>query len=189
MAELRELAIAPPTSSTRGKLSSISLKNGDPYRLNLTKFLRAPFGAGSWDKNENVRLNLDLSLTDELVDFFNKLDAQIIALLASKSTTYFRKNLTKEEIVAIYKPSATPHEKEGMKYPHTLRTKITTVGPKAVKCWTEDKVERALPADWRSCEIRPQLVVRSIWFMSNQVGVTYETTNALIREEVAECPF
>ncbi len=184
-----ECTIAAPTSSTRGKLSSISLKNGEPYRLNFSKFCRSPFGASAWDKNETVRLTLDLTLDDVQVAFFNKLDAQIISQLAAKSTTYFKKNMTKEEITAIFKPSATYHEKDGLVFPHTVRTKITVCGPRAVKCWNEEKIERPIPLDWRSCEVRPQVVVRSIWFMSNQLGLTFETANALLREEVPECPF
>jgi len=117
------------------------------------------------------------------------IDAWVISKLAADSMGYFKKQMSLAEIKAIYKASSTPHSKNGVEYSDTMRTKLNVEGPKAVKCWTPEKVSRALPLDWRGCILKPIVLVRGVWFMSGQCGITFETQHCTVEEEDDECPF
>ena len=179
---------SPLVGAKGGKTSAIAV-NGEAPLVNISKFYKSPLGAGSWNAEEKVRLNLDLAIDDELEEWLEKVDTHVISLLAAKSPTYFKKNLTKDEVKQQFKPSATIHVKDGTSYPSTLRTKIMVAGPRAIRCWTPEKVERHMPDDWRLCQVRPQLLIKNVWFMNMQCGVTFECQNCVIKEFSPECPF
>ena len=150
---------------------------------------KAPFDAGSFNPLETVRLNLDLTVTDLSSEFFSKIDAWIIDKLAANSKAYFKTTKSRDEIVAMFKPSISPHEKDGQTYPSTIRMKINTSGPKKIKCWTPEKTLREPPEDWRQCQITPIVSVKGLWFMSNQCGCTYEIHDCIVDEILNTCPF
>ena len=75
-------------------------------RLGPTK---APFGAGLFTQSADAtRLNLDLQCSENYVIFFDAVDEWAIGRLAERSTDYFKKSMTKDEIKQLFKTSATP---------------------------------------------------------------------------------
>ena len=134
-------------------------------------------------------MNLDVSCDAELESWLGQLDEHIIAALASRSASFFKKSLSKDEIRGLFKKSCTPHEKNGVTYAPTVRTKVNTVGPRRVRAWTPEKIERELPEDLRGCELKVILTVRSVWFMQHGCGITFEVQNLVVKEPSLECPF
>ena len=187
-AEIAIWELGLPTSSVRGNKSSQILCKGGAAKVRLDP-TRAPFGAGNFNKEESVRMNLDLECADSYKSFLQAVDDWAIGKLAADSHLFFKKALSLAEVKAIYKPSCTPHTKNGVEYEPTMRCKINTVGPYAVKAWTPDKVSRALPECWRNKTLTPMLTVKSVWFMSGACGIVFEIHNIIIEEEDEECPF
>ena len=149
----------------------------------------APFGAGNFNPEEKVRLNLDISCTESHLAFCRKIDQWALAQLGKDTKTYFKKQLNEAELKQAYRPCATPHEKNGVQYPPTIRLKIMTEGPNKLRVWTKDKELRELPEDFRNCKITPIVTVKSIWLMNGQAGVLLETFDIILEEEDISCPF
>ncbi len=109
MANPATWTLANPVVGAKGGKTSAIAERGEAPVHNCERFYKAPFGAGSWSAEEKLRLNLDLAIDDELTAWLEKVDDAVIALLAAKSSTFFKKCLSKAEIKAQFKPSATPH--------------------------------------------------------------------------------
>ena len=179
-----------PVTTTKGKSALIGDSLCQPVHVDTKSFLKVPYNAGSFDPKEMVRFNLDLALNDELRDFLLKLDDFIIGALAQDSELYFKKKTTEQEIRNHFKPSVTKHEKDGVIYSDTVRTKINVLGPRAVKCWSVEKFKMEIPEDWRTCTCRAIIVPKSVWFMGqNNLGVTFEVHNCVLDIMDETCPF
>ena len=182
--------LLPTTANIRGnKSAAITGKYSEVVKVILEQTY-APYGASSFEKTaETVRLNLDIACSESHNKFFNEVDAWVVAQMENDPQSYFKKKMSKSEILAIFKPSCTPHSKDGVDYAPTARTKINTAGPKMVQCWSVDKNARPPPSDYRNCKLTVEVTVRGIWFMSGQCGVTYEAQNIIVEEHDHECPF
>ena len=112
-----------------------------------------------------MRLNLDISCTETYLAFCQKVDQWALKQLAKDAKLYYKKQLSDAELEQAYRPCATPREKNGVQYPHTLRRKVMTAGLNKIHCWTSDREQRAPPEDWRNCRLTPQVTVKSIWLM------------------------
>jgi len=173
--------LGPLVVNQRGNKSyPISKTDGSPVKLKLAP-TTAPFGAGNFNKDEQIKLNLDLKCRDEYLDIGEKIDAWAIKELS--------KIKKPEEVKHMYKSCITPHEKNGITYTPTMRTKIIVAGPNSIKCWNPDKTSREQPVDWKSCLITPIVTVKAIWMMSNQCGILLQAEHAIIEDLIEECPF
>ena len=130
-----------------------------------------------------------MSCTESYKTILNEIDGWVISKLAADPKAYFKKQLSRDEVKAMYKPSVTPHSKNGVDYAPTLRCKINAEGPRQIKCWGVDRVSRPLPEEWRGCTLQPIVTVRGVWFMSGMCGVTYEVANIIVEEASEECSF
>ncbi len=107
--------------------------HGANIKIDTKEFLKIPYNASSFERND-VRLNLDIALTVELQKWLEKVDAFVIDELSKDPLPYFEKALTTEEIKKKFKPSCTPHEKDGFLFSPTMRCKIYVAGPRGIKC-------------------------------------------------------
>ena len=96
---------------TRGSRQALLSDNGDNIQVDPETFLKIPYNAGSFNKEELVRWNLDVAVTDELRVWLEKVDAFVIEALAKDSMIYFKKTLCKEDVAKMFKKSVTMHEK------------------------------------------------------------------------------
>ena len=133
--------LLPTTANIRGnKSAAICLKGNEAVKVILEQTY-APYGASSFEKTaETVRLNLDLACSESHNKFFNEVDAWVVAQMENDPQSYFKKKMSKSEILAMFKPSCTPHSKDGVEYAQTARTKLNTAGPRAVQCWSVEKM-------------------------------------------------
>jgi hypothetical protein len=192
MANTTNWTLLPISVNARGNKNASILENGKPLKIKLHP-TTAPFGAGLFNDNgTSTRLNLDLQCDEVYLEFCTAVDEWCIEQLTSRSTEFFKTKKSRAEVEAIFKPSATPHCSKGIEYAPTLRTKINTLGTNAIRCWNPDKTVKATPEcglDWKGATITPEILIKSIWFMQGACGVVYETTNAIIENDVIECPF
>lgn len=180
--------LLPIVCSARGSKSAQILCNNAPIKVKLEP-TKAPFGAGVWNQTPDItRLNLDLQCSNYL-EFLQKVDDWAIDKLAANSSQFFKKTMSKEEIKGIFKPSASPHEKNNVPYEPTFRCKINVAGANVVKCWNADRSARSIPDDWRGATITPEVTIKGLWFMQGGCGIVFEVHNCIVEEESAECPF
>jgi hypothetical protein len=173
----------------RGNKSAPLSRGNKPVTCKLPP-TTAPFNAGVFGDQLSTRLNLELHVgQEEYQKFLNEIDEFCIKALAKDSAQYFPKKKTEEEIRAIFKPSITVREKDGVQYEATMRTKINTSGIGALRCWTSEKALRGLPEDWRRTTIEPIVTAKSIYFMQGIVGVTFQIDDCVVVEKSEECPF
>ena len=182
--------LLPITCNARGNKTAGIVCDGEVIKVKFDE-TKAPFGAGLWNKQpDDIRLNLGLACTERYLNFLDSVDEWAIDQLAQRSAEYFKGPKTKDEIRAIFKPSATPHEKQGISYPSTMRCKINIAGTNCIKCWHPSKALRNRPDDWRSCTLTPEVTIKGLYFMAGGVGVVYECQNIVVVEEgPEECPF
>ena len=149
----------------------------------------APFGASNFNPDEKVRLNLHISCSDSHLAFCKKVDEWALKQLAKDTKTYFKRQLSEAELKQAYRPCATPHEKNGVQYPPTLRLKVMMEGPNKLRCWTKEREQREPPEDFRNCKVTPQVCVKSIWLHNGQAGVLFECVDIHVVQEDVSCPF
>ena len=189
MADTTSWNLLPVCTSLNGRNKSAPITcNNQSIRLKLEP-TTAPFGAGNFNKEELVRLNLDLSCTEAITALLTDIDKWAFEQLSKDSKNYFKKQLSATELLAAYRPCATPHEKDGIQYPPTMRLKIMTEGPNKVRCWTPSKELREMPKEFRNCIITAQATVKSIWLMNGQAGVLFECYDLVVEEQDVSCPF
>ena len=176
--------IVPVTCSTRGlKYASIEC-NYEPIRWKAPS-TKTPFNASPWNPTD-TRVNLDLILTEELQAFGEAIDKFVPKALVEHSSALFKKEMTEEQIRAIYKPVICEHEKIAP----TLRCKINIPGaPTPIRCYDQDKQPRDPPSDWRQCALDCMITVGKVWFMSGKCGVSLEIKDVLISNDESACPF
>ena len=188
MADL-EWQLLPACTSLNGRNRSAPIVfENQSVKITLEP-TKAPFNAGNFNAEEIVRLNLDLSCTASYTTFLNSVDKWALRELGKNPTLYFKKDLTPTELKAAYRPCATPHEKNGIQYPETMRVKIMVDGPNKIRCWTPDRQPRPMPEDWRKCTLTPQIIAKSIWLMNGQAGVLFECQDCIIEDDDVSCPF
>jgi hypothetical protein len=182
--------LQPIVCSTRGNKSApITCNNAAVKKIFEDKTV-APFGAGLYNAPPDAnRLNLDLACTEEYTSWLEAVDEWAVSELFKRSTEFFKKKMSKEEIKAIFKASATPHSSNGIDFAPTMRTKINLKGLNAVKCWNPDKTTRNTPEEWRGASLQPEILVKGLWFMAGSVGVLFEVHNVIVEQEEETCPF
>jgi len=150
-----------------------------------TPSTKTPFNASPWNLTD-TRVNLDLTLTPEIQEFGEAIDAFVPKALVEHSAVLFKKEMTEDEIRAIYKPVVCEHEKTSP----TLRCKINIPpAANAVRCYDANKKPRDVPIDWRECSLEALITVGKVWFMSGKCGVTLEVKDLLIANDESTCPF
>ena len=74
-----------------------------------------------------------------------------------------------------------------------MRTKVTTTGAHAVRCWDEKGQRIELPEDLRGVPVIARLHVQSLWMMSKEFGLVLTCTDLKILEGAwtagSACPF
>ena len=109
-----------------------------------------------------------------------------IEQLAAKSEKFFKKQITKNEIIDLFKHPIIRKEQ----YPPKFKCKIDTAGKNAVKCWDANGNRCDLPCDLRGYKLVPRICFNHIWFMSKELGFVCLVTDLQILEcECQTCPF
>jgi hypothetical protein len=187
MATTANWTLLPPQTSVRGNKTAPIVGPDGPPRLHLP-CTTSPFGAGTFQPDPAAtRLSIDLVVTPDMEAVLREIDEWAIAALQEKASLFFKKET---DVRNCFKSCISEHAKDGKVYPSTLRCKLNTCGPNALRHWTADKLPREAPESYKNCSLTCAVVVRSIWFMASQCGVTIDVTDCLVEEDYGpECPF
>ena len=185
--------IADPQVSSRGAKYALIENNklhGDG-KIRITLGSRdhpstSPFGVSVYNNEDATRKNIEFIVTPEEEDKINSMYAWAIEQLAAKPDKYFKKPLTKPEIIDLFKH---PIIRKG-DYPPKFKCKLDTTGKNAVRCWDAQNQRCELPSDLRGYKLIPRICFSHIWFMSKELGFVCLVTDLQILEcESQACPF
>ena len=185
--------IADPQVSSRGAKYALIDNNklhGDG-KIRITLGSRdhpstSPFGASTYNNEEASRKSIEFIVTTEEEDKINSMYTWAIEQLAAKPDKYFKKPLTKPEIIDLFKHPIVKKEK----YEPRIKCKIDTAGKNQVRCWDAQNQRCELPSDLRGYKLIPRICFNHIWFMSKELGFVCLCTDLQIFEcESQACPF
>ena len=181
--------LLPPCVSLNGRNRSAPIAQNNKHVKLLMEETTAPFGINNFNADEKIRMNLDLSCTESMLETLAQIDAWALAQLAKDTKLYFKKELSESELRSAYRPCATPHERNGVQYAPTVRAKVMLEGPNKIRVWGPNTEKRDIPVDFRICKLTPQLTVKSLWLMNGSAGVLFECHDLVCVEEDISCPF
>jgi hypothetical protein len=177
----QEITVAEPQSTPKG--AKVAYING-PIRLCLAKNkepLKALWGCSSFDEAA-TRVNFDLSCPPNLEAFFEKIDQQIKTYLLEHSETFFKKQLTSEQMDQIYKPTVI--KREG--YDAQIRTKLNLTDDK-VKCYDFDHNPIEVDKNnLKNASVVPIVHLKNLWFNNGSVGLVLELQSMMAKPYEAD---
>ena len=117
---------------------------------------------------EDLDRKVKEQLTPRLVEMFgNSLGATL-----EKQDEWFQ---------SVLKPSKSGYS--------LLRTKINLEGKGAVRCWSKNKKTMEILVDWTLHQARPRLLIRNVWIMGKEAGITIDSTDVQLDHVEHICPF
>jgi hypothetical protein len=105
--------------------------------------------------------------------------------LAANSERLFKKVLTEDQVIEMYKPTVTQRGS----YPATLRCKLNVGGSTSVRCWNALDQRMAIPEDFRAYDLLPRVHISHLWMMSKEVGFVLNVHDMMCIQQSSECPF
>ena len=179
--EVESLVIQDVHTSPKGiKTAALTTAQKRPL-LYQAESAKAPFGPSNFEKDELApRQNIELRVSQEDVDFFERLDEFIIQYLVVHSERIFKKPLLIEQVKDRYHGLLKYHEK----HDPLLKCKINM--PKSTnpcRYWAENGTRTDMPTDWRSTDLKPRLHLSHLWIMGQSCGIVANLTDVLVREE------
>ena len=182
--------VEPPARGGRlGLIRSTESRTLPIFQLTQQPVLSTPWGATAFgDDAAQTRLSIVLGdLPNEVLYFFERLDAHFIRYVADHSQDLLKKTLTTEEVRAMWKPAV--QARNG--YPPQLKAKFNLAGARPVKIWDMSGRELPIaPGDLTERPLTCVLKATGFWVMSGrEAGVVYDVQHVLCGEPVAPCPF
>ena len=146
----------------------------------------SPFGVSTYNNDDATRKNIEFVVTPEEEAKVNSMYMWAIDQLAATPAKFFKKEITKNEIIDLFKH---PIIRKG-DYPPKFKCKIDTSGKQQVRCWDSQNQRCELPSDLRGYKLVPRICFNHIWFMSKELGFVCLVTDLQILEcESLSCPF
>ena len=174
-AQFERWHLADQFATAKGSKTCLLTVDGKPMAYQPGSWVTCPFGITSWEEDVE-RKNLEVRCTPELESFFSGLDEWAITYVSQNSNRLLKKQLGEQTIRENYK---SPMNKKA-DYPALLRTKVNTLGPKAVRFWDAHGRSTEQPEDWRAVECSLMLHIRSLWIMGSTFGWTIECSDVQV---------
>ena len=180
------LVLQDPVTSQKGaRQIPLANRDGSPVVWQPAA-MQCLWQPSAYNDETATRLNLSLSPGPEAVASLEALDAWLVNALALSSSKCLGTQMSTEEVRSRYQSALKCHEASGTRY---LRVKVNTTGKAAVRCWDTMRQPRPLPESWTSCSVTPRIVVKGIWLMGKDFGLTLDLRDAMLDEQPTECPF
>jgi len=145
----------------------------------------APFELGSLDV-ANSRKTLTLRLPEHMDEPFACAEHFLVHDVAIRSTDFFGRALSEEQIGAMYKPIT----KKNGEYPRHVRAKVNTIGGHRTRYWDASRARAEPPVSHAGMFYNARLQLRAIWIGAEAWGLVCDATDLQIQEtEMADCPF
>jgi len=190
---LSQWTLKDPIVSQRGaKSCPLTLDDGTAVIVHLGSTdapVTSPFGASSYGDEASVRKTLEFSLDPDQVQAWDAVTNWLHGYLLANAERLMKKRLSADTIRENLRPPAV----QKGDYRPLLRTKVTTTGVHAVRCWNEKGHRIELPEDLRGVPVIARLHVQSLWMMSKEFGLVLTCTDLKILEGAwtagSACPF
>ena len=180
------LSIGDLSTSGKGAKSAPFLYGKDPVVWQPESDMTVAYEPGVFSGEDVSRVNLCLRPTQDAQDLLVELDEWVVRAVAASSERLFGRPHTEDQVRARFAGSLKVSDKG---YPPVLKVKMNKDGKGAVRIWSEKKA-RTAPEVWSGCTVGVRLVLKSVYFMGANFGVTFEVTDVSIQAEpVSECPF
>ena len=184
------LALSEPFVSARGAKSCALTIDGHKHIVTLgsrSDLLTTPFGASSFGDEATTRKSIEFRLAPDSIwlAYFTTLDAWAVPYIALNSERLFKKTLTGDQVLEIYKPIV---QRKGT-YPATVRCKINVAGGSAVRCWSALDQRMPIPEDLRAYELLPRVHISHLWIMNRDCGFVLNVLDLQCVEASTACPF
>ena len=180
------LVLQDPVTSQKGaRQIPLANRDGSPVVWQPAA-MQCLWQPSAYNDETATRLNLSLSPGPEAVASLEALDAWLVNALGLASSKCLGTQMSTEEVRSRYQSALKCHEASGTRY---LRVKVNTTGKAAVRCWDTMRQPRPLPESWTSCSVTARIVVKGIWLMGKDFGLTLDLKDALLDEQPTECPF
>jgi len=166
--------------SSRSKSADIVNASGAAAKWTVQK-LQVAFPPKGFSEDQ-ARISFCLRTTPEVCTILTDLDQWAVNWVHEHSLAAFNKSLTLEQV----RDKLCPALKESDRYDALLRAKIN---PKYIRWWDTAGQRRKAPDEWRGVQCTAQIIVKSIWFMGGQFGLTLEIQDAQLDDAASSCPF
>ena len=191
--QLNQWTLKDPIVSQRGaKSCPLTLEDGTSVIVQLgTKEspVTSPFGASSYGDEASVRKTLEFSLEPDDANAWHRVAEWLRVYLLENSERLMKKRLGADTIAENLRAPAVQKNE----YRPLLRTKVTTAGSNAVRCWDENGQRIDLPEDLRGVPLIARLHVERLWMMSKEYGLVLTCTDLQIQTGMwttgGSCPF
>jgi hypothetical protein len=186
MIDTSRLVLQDTVTSQKGA-RQIPLANRDGSQVTWQPAAMQCLWQPSAYNDENAtRLNLSLSPGPEAEACLEALDEWLVNALALESSRRFGTQMSAEEVRSRYQSALKTHEASGTRY---MRVKVNMTGKAAVRCWDSMRQQRSPPESWTSCSVTPRIVLKGVWLMGKDFGLTLDLRDAMLDEQPTECPF
>jgi len=182
---IETVCIGDLVSSARAKVAALTC-NGKVLRVswaNADSPLRCPFNYGTYDGQEQTRVNLTFEAPPELCAWIRDFEEKIIQEVTNRSEHYLKQELPFVEVNNRFSSSV----KEGTV--PAARVKLNVSGPRAVRVWDTGNIKTALPSDMRGLLACPLVEAKHLWFNAGRWGVVWELTDLRVEEAELSCPW
>jgi len=180
------LTIGDLATSGKGAKSAPFFYGKDAVVWQPEEVMTVAYEPGVFSGEDVSRVNLCLRPPQDVQDQLVELDEWVVRAVAASSERLFGRPQTEDQVRARYAGSLKVSDKG---YPPVLKTKMNKDGKGAVRIWAEKKA-RTAPEVWSGCTVSVRLVLKSLYFMGANFGLTFEATDISIEgEPVSECPF
>ena len=196
---IESLEYKPPTSNKAGgKVVNISTKAGsndwnDKIRFQMSENDKVNLQTAVWglsvspDSKDASRKTLELTIeSDDLLEWLHRLDEHNIKTATRKSFEWFKKELTEDQVRAMYVFLVKPPTKEGNKPTVRVKVKCEEPYPTNVFMVTSQQAEEIKYAKVSSDEIsrNAKCMVMcetvGLWFMSRTFGMSLTATDIMV---------
>ena len=180
------LTIGDLATSGKGAKSAPFLYGKDAVVWQPPCTMSVAYEPGVFSGEDVSRVNLCLRPDENVQGHLVELDEWVVRAVAASSERLFGRPQTEDQVRARYAGSLKVSDKG---YPPVLKCKMNKDGKGAVRIW-RDKKPGVFPEVWSGCSVDCRIILKSIYFMGANFGLTFEVTDVSIEAEpISECPF
>lgn len=179
---------ADPVKTSKGGIivPLLAAKTGADVTWLLDEETSVPWAPSNMSDPESSRMNMCFHPTQQIESFCADLDKWAVAELTKHSKRLLGKEMTTEQVKAMYQPSLKTSQK-GLVH---LKTKLQLGnGRSCTRFWAENGARCEPPDDYFAHNFKAMCVVRHLYVMPKEVGFVIEIRDLRLRRMDLMCPF
>jgi hypothetical protein len=179
---------ADPVKTSKGGIiiPLLAAKTGADVTWLLDEETSVPWTPSNMSDPESSRLNMCFHPTAQIEALCADLDKWAVAELTKHSKKLLGKEMTTEQVKAMYQPSLKTSQK-GCRH---LKTKLQLgTGRSCTKFWDHQGKRTGAPDDFMECSFKANVVIRHLYVMPKECGFVVEIKDLRLRRMDLTCPF